>query len=115
MNADSLMGHCLARALVTWGAQATPWEAVKLTPRAARVAGFIVLWAKLLDERGLDAISVEDYGRAGYDSLRSSYRHLADFRALFPDEADPNRLACVIRDRVLRTHEAYSPLVAVAL
>jgi hypothetical protein len=50
----------------------------------------------VLEERGVEELSIEDYGRAGYESLRSSYRRLADFRVLFPDEPDPSRIALLL-------------------
>ena len=112
---NTVLGLCLARAVATWGKSPTRWAAIRVTPRASRVAGFVVLWAVLLSEGECDSISIEDYAVAGLDSRRTAYRRLADFRELFPAEADPNRIACLVRDAAPLGDFEPSPLVEVAV
>lgn len=115
---QTLLRTCVQRALelsTEPGQAPGPWTIMTSANRGAKCAGFIVLWAQLLHERGLDEISVEDYGRAGFDSLRTSYRRLADFRLLFPDESDPNRIARMVAEVARERSETPSPDLALAI
>jgi hypothetical protein len=115
VRTDSLLAHFIAQALRVWGDGVSSWQAVRVTPRAARQTGFVVLWAQLLDERGVDSISIEDYAAVGYDSRRTSYRRLAEFRELFPEETDPNRIARLVCAAARARRQAPSADLAVAL
>jgi hypothetical protein len=104
---DSLLGHCLLRAVVVdlggWDkAQAqfdagelniTSWAGVKAMPRASRVAGFIVLWASAMRIEDLDAFSITEYQRYWHESERQAYRLQKEFRELWPEYETPNELA----------------------
>ena len=108
---DSLLAHCLARAvtheqggleaaaakygpkaerLSKWRATAT---AVKVTPKASRVAGFIVLWATAMRLEDLDSFSITEYQRYWNESERQAYRRQVEFRELWPEYETPNELA----------------------
>lgn len=108
---DSLLAHCLARAVIheqggleaaaakygpkaerlsKWRATAT---AVKVTPKASRVAGFVVLWATAMRVEDLDSFSITEYQRYWNESERQAYRRQVEFRELWPEYETPNELA----------------------
>ncbi len=108
---DSLLSHCVARAAVAhegghdatvekYGERAerlSKWEAVKLglqaTPKASRVAGFIIFWAIAMRQEGLNEYSITEYQRYWCEGERQAYRLQADFRELWPEFDTPNELA----------------------
>jgi hypothetical protein len=108
---DSLLSHCLARAAVAdygghdeaveaMGAHAerlSKWSAlrvgVKVSPKAARVAGFIVLWAVAMRDEGRDGYSITEYQRYWNENERQAYRLQKEFRELWPEYETPNELA----------------------
>jgi hypothetical protein len=111
---NSLLAHCLARAVIheqggleaavakygpnaermsKWRATAT---AVKVTPKASRVAGFIVLWATAMRVDELDSFSITEYQRYWNESERQAYRRQVEFRELWPEYETPNELASQI-------------------
>jgi hypothetical protein len=111
---DSLLAHCLARAVIheqggleaavakygpnaermsKWRATAT---AVKVTPKATRVAGFIILWATGMRVDELDSFSITEYQRYWNESERQAYRRQVEFRELWPEYETPNELASQI-------------------
>jgi len=108
---DSLLAHCLARAVIheqggleaavaKYGPKAermTKWRAtataVKVTPKASRVAGFIVLWATAMRVEELDSFSITEYQRYWNESERQAYRRQVEFRELWPEYETPNELA----------------------
>jgi hypothetical protein len=112
---DSLLAHCIARALVAevggeaearrrWGDSAEGfaakgrWQRVrmvtKVTPRASRVAAFIVLWAWAMKDEKRDSFSITEFQRYYAVNERNAYRDQADFRALWGDEFEtPDELA----------------------
>ena len=68
---DSLLAHCIVRAVIAaegrekleaqlaaGDLKVTAWTGAKATPKASRVATFIVLWAKAMHDHGLDAFSI---------------------------------------------------------
>jgi hypothetical protein len=67
--------------------------AVKVTPKASRVAGFIITWAVAMREEGRPEYSITEYQRFWNESERQAYRLQADFRALWPEFETPNELA----------------------
>jgi hypothetical protein len=108
---DSLLAHCLARAVIheqggleaavakygpkaerlsKWRATAT---AVKVTPKASRVAGFVVLWATAMRLEDLDSFSITEYQRYWNESERQAYRRQVEFRELWPEYETPNEVA----------------------
>lgn len=107
---DSLMGHCMMRAVMAaeggaeaaaakYGADAPPskWAGVKavarVTPKASRVAGFIVMWAVAMMEEGRDDYSITEYERYWNEGERQTYRLQKEFRELWPEFETPNELA----------------------
>ena len=97
-NEMTLLRLCVLRALehasdgtVEW--KPGTWDVMSASARGAKVAGFIALWATLMGELGRAELSIEDYADSGYEGRRTSYRRLADFRAMFPEHRNPNALA----------------------
>jgi hypothetical protein len=111
---DTLLAHCIARAVIDdvggeaaaremWGDDASTlaaqskWRQVRLlmkvTPKASRVAGFIVLWAWAMKDEGKDAYTISEYQRYYTENERQAYRHQAEFRELWPEFETPNELA----------------------
>jgi hypothetical protein len=111
---DSLLGHCIARAIIheqggidaaveAYGPKAerlSKWAAVKaaakVTPKASRVAGFIVMWAAAMLDEGLDEFSITEYERYWHEGERQTYRLQNEFRELWPEFETPNELAKLI-------------------
>ena len=107
---NTLLGHCVLRALIyeEGGAEAanakysdpasvSKWDSVRLvvrvTPKASRVATFIVLWAVAMRVEGLDEFSITEYQRYWAENERQAYRVQAEFRELWPEFENPNELA----------------------
>ena len=111
---DTLLAHCLARAVVeeqgglekaveTYGPHAERlgrWAAikvaVKVTPKASRVAGFVISWAIAMREEGRTEYSITEYQRFWNESERQAYRLQSDFRDLWQEFETPNELASQI-------------------
>jgi hypothetical protein len=66
---------------------------VKATPKASRVAAFIVLWAWAMREEGRDSFTITDFQRHWNEGERQAYRHQAEFRELWPEMETPDELA----------------------
>ena len=65
---------------------------VKATPKASRVAAFIVLWALAMkDER--DEYTITEFQRYYHEGERTAYRNQAEFRELWTEFETPNELA----------------------
>jgi hypothetical protein len=107
---DTILGHCILRAMAheeggldvvrtraARGERKPAWGAlhltVKVTPRAMRVATFIVLWAAGMREAGQDEFSITEYMRRWDEDERQAYRVQAEFRELWPEFRNPNELA----------------------
>lgn len=110
---DTLLGHCIARAVIhdaggldaakeRYGENAEKWSTLgklravtKATPKASRVASFIVLWAVGMMEEGRDSYSITEYQRYWNESERQAYRVQNEFRELWPEfeSQTPNELA----------------------
>jgi hypothetical protein len=108
---DALLTHCVARAVIAeqggleaaterYGAKAerlSKWAAlragVRVTPKAARVAGFIITWAVAMREEGRESYSITEYQRFWNEGERQAYRLQADFRELWPEFETPDVLA----------------------
>lgn len=111
---DSLLAHCIARAVIheqggidaavaAFGPRAerlSKWSgmrtAVKVTPKASRVAGFIVQWAIGMREEGQDSFSITEYQSHWSENERQAYRLQREFRELWPEYETPNELASQI-------------------
>jgi hypothetical protein len=108
---DTLLAHCLARAAVAerggleeageaYGASAerlSKWSAlklgVKLTPKASRVAGFIILWAAAMRDEKRDEYTITEDQRYWNEGERQAYRLQSEFRELWWEFETPNELA----------------------
>jgi hypothetical protein len=73
------------------------WAAVKAaaraTPKASRVAGFIVMWAAAMRDEGAEQFSITEYERYWKEGERQTYRLQKEFRELWPEFETPNELA----------------------
>jgi hypothetical protein len=110
-NRNSIIAHCIARAVIhdqggieaaveKYGPAAerlSKWEALKttarVTPKAGRVAGFIVMWAFGMRETGVDSFTITEYQRYWDENERQAYRMQKEFRELWPEYETPNELA----------------------
>jgi hypothetical protein len=111
---DSLLAHCIARAVIAdaggvdaakgqWGADAedlaasSKWKQMKLlmkvTPRASRVATFIIQWAWAMRDERRDSFTITEFQRFWNEGERQAYRHQAEFRELWPEYETPDELA----------------------
>jgi hypothetical protein len=99
---DTILAHCIARAVVVeaggekaaearYGAnaealKASKWQsfkvAAKVTPRASRVAAFIALWGLALDELDRDELTVDEYAEWASEARATAFRRAADYREL---------------------------------
>ena len=114
-STDTLLGHCVARAVVhdmirdaggedaareKYGENAERWSTwsklravTKATPKASRVATFIVCWAIAMQEDGSDSYSITEYMRYWNENERKAYRVQNEFRELWEEYETPNELA----------------------
>ena len=117
---DTILGHCIARAVImdaggleaakakygesaeNWSTRSKLWAVTKATPKASRVATFIVLWAIGMQEEGRDSYSITEYQRYWNENERQAYRVQNEFRELWPEFETPNELAAQIVKRVDR-------------
>jgi|SRR5581483_1416846 len=99
MKTDSLLGHCVVRAIVASGEKPTKWVGFKVAPRAGRLAGWIAMYALALDDLGPEA-SHAAIARWMVDSPATFYRWLAYFRELFHEYDDPAPVAYALLDAV---------------
>src|SRR5919204_1832339 len=107
---DTILGHCVLRALihdrggvdvvnakVAAGERASKWDVLrstaKVTPKAMRVATFIVCWAIGMKMDGVDEYSITEYQRFWKENERQAYRVQKEFRELWPEFETPNELA----------------------
>jgi hypothetical protein len=115
---DSLLAHCIARAIIhdqggieaavdSYGPKAerlSKWAAVKaaakVTPKAARVAAFIVMWAAAMMDEGAEEYSITEYERYWHEGERQTYRLQKEFRELWPEYETPSELARLIIGQV---------------
>jgi hypothetical protein len=114
---DTLLGHCLLRAMAheeggievvnakaAAGERYSKWGALRLTarmtPKAMRVATFIVYWAIGMKMDGSDEYSITEYQRYWKENERQAYRVQREFRELFPEFETPNELAWQIVKQV---------------
>jgi len=114
---DTLLGHCIARAVIhdaggvdaakaKYGENAERWSTwsklravTKATPKASRVAAFIVCWAIAMQEERRDGYSITEYMRYWSENERQAYRLQNEFRELWGEFETPNELA----QQILRT------------
>jgi hypothetical protein len=104
---DTIFGHCVARALLTeagiepgkgvYGEGVSKWEAmraaVRVTPKAMRVATFVVFWAVGMRELGQDSYSLAEYQQRWNESERTAFRLQREFRELWGEYGTPDQLA----------------------
>ena len=103
---DSLIVHCIGRAVAAangWDETQAQFEAgtlkvsnlaaAKATPKASRVAAFILQWALAMRDEGLDEYTITEYQRYWREGERQTYRVQKEFRDLWPEFETPNELA----------------------
>ncbi len=112
---DTLLGHCIARAVMQdevrqaggfdavkakYGENAERWSTwsklravTKATPKASRVATFIVCWAIAMQDEGVDSYSITEYMKYWNEHERKAYRVQNEFRELWAEYETPNELA----------------------
>jgi hypothetical protein len=69
---------------------------LKVTPKASRVAGFVILWALAMKAEGKGAYTISEYQRYYNENERKAYRDQAEFRELWIEFETPNELATQI-------------------
>lgn len=67
-------------------------SAARATPKASRVAEFIICWAIGLADEGGD-FSITEYQRYWNENERRAYRSQKEFRELWPEYDTPDELA----------------------
>lgn len=129
---ETLLGQCLVRAMLATGvtdpSKATKWLAMKVTPKASRVAKFCVLWADAMKANGGEPLGhrvpgdrrytsgIEAYIARGYSSRAKAYRDQAEFRELFPEYETPDTIGLALLAALDRGEvRKLTPNVAVAL
>ena len=79
------------------GERLSKWAALKaaarVTPKASRVAAFIVMWAVAMRDEGAEAYSITQYQQYWHEGERQTYRVQGEFRDLWPEFETPNDLA----------------------
>jgi hypothetical protein len=107
---DTILGHCILRAMAhaeggieainakaAAGERYGKWSALRLTakvtPKASRVASFIVCWAVAMKMEGVDEYSITEFQRYWNEDERQAYRVQQEFRELWPEFKNPNELA----------------------
>ncbi len=134
MKRESLLSHTISRSVIAhvggveaakakWGdpPEIGKWDALavtaRATPKAVQVATFIITWATAwqLREDKTAAFGIEAYAREGFESYRTAYRRLADFRELWPEYDTPQPLAELIAAEVRRRKDDALPTVSVEL
>lgn len=68
----------------------------KATPKASRVASFIVQWAIAMREEERNTFSITEYQHHWFENERRAYRLQKEFRELWPEYETPNELASQI-------------------
>ena len=79
-----------AERLSKWGALKA---VAKVTPKASRVGGFIVMWAVAMRDEGRADFTITEYQRYWNENERQAYRLQKEFRELWPEFETPNELA----------------------
>jgi len=86
----TLLEVCVARAVAAGGGGGMLDE-LRAVPKGMRVCQYVVEWVIALAD-GADA-SVIDVARYWREAEATAYRRNRDFRELFPDEPNPERIA----------------------
>jgi len=107
---DTVLGHCILRAMaaaeggiaeinarVAVGERYSRFGALRLSmkvsPKAMRVATFIVCWAIGMKMDGVEEYSITEYQRFWKENERQTYRVQNEFRELWPEFKTPDELA----------------------
>src|SRR6476619_2841534 len=112
---DTLLGHCVASAVMRdvvreagsfeaarakYGESAERWSTwsklravTKATPKASRVAVFIVCWAIAMQDEKREDYSITEDQRYWNENERKAYRVQNEFRELWPECDNPNEFA----------------------
>jgi len=65
----------------------------KATPKASRVATFVVCWTIAMQEERRDSYSITEYMRYWNESERQAYRVQNEFRELWDEFETPDEIA----------------------
>lgn len=113
---DTLLAHCIARAVIhdqggidaaveRYGPRAerlSKWGALRaaarVTPKASRVAAFIVMWAVAMKDEAVEELTISHYQRYWNLSERQAYREQSEFRDLWPELETPNEFGRQLAD-----------------
>jgi hypothetical protein len=91
------------------------WEALRtaarVTPKASRVAGFVVMWAVAMADEKVDEYSITEYQRYWHENERQAYRLQAEFRELWPELDTPHELAAQLVE-YLKRHKVSKAKIA---
>ena len=68
----------------------------KATTVSSRVASLCVMWSVALADLERDSLGVEEYVEWSPDSRPTVYRHLHEFRELWPEYDTPNEIALLL-------------------
>jgi hypothetical protein len=78
-------------------AATSKWKQMKLmmkvTPKASRVAAFVIQWAWAMRDERRDSFTITEFQRYWNEGERQAYRHQAEFRELWPEFETPDELA----------------------
>ena len=116
---DTILAHCIARAVIVDGGGEDLSPAVhgdqtqvaavsrssghrtaaRVTPKAARVASFVAMWGLALYELERPEISVDEFAEWAQESRATAFRRASEYRELWPD-VDLNALARLVRDQI---------------
>lgn len=66
---------------------------MKVTPKASRVAAFVIQWAWAMREENRDSYTITEFQRYWSEGERQAYRHQSEFRELWTEYDTPNDLA----------------------
>jgi hypothetical protein len=98
-------GHARTKAELEAGTlKVRTWTAAKVTPKASRVAAFIIQWALAMRDEDVPSYTITEYQRYWSEGERKAYRRQAEFRDLWPEYETPNELAAQVV-AYLRTHD----------
>lgn len=81
---------------------------------AGKVAAFLIEWAMMIRDTGLDDPSVADFQRWANVPHRTAWARMADFQSLFPGQHRPTAIASTIDLGKRRRPSLASPVAASA-
>src|SRR6187551_2885113 len=90
----TLLELCTRAAIAVEGEPASWRDRGRVSSAAGRVCSFVIEWAWMIRETGIEAPTVEDYAEWAHVSRRTAFYRQAAFRKLFGEwHDDPTRPA----------------------